>query len=267
MKYVELPPSPLLRPYVQLIWCLELDTLSEFGPPERIAPDGIVELVLHYRRRMNVRFAGEDFAPQPSSSIVCQSRRYVEIRPPGPVGLISVRFRPWGALHFLGVPVSELADRIVPAEDVWGSVLSDFEDQFASAPGLHARVGLVERFLVSRLRQHRKDEVETAVRTVWRHKGDVCIADLCHELGVSDRTAQRVFRAAVGMPPKGYARLTRFLHACALLRQPGRSSLAQVGYRCGYYDQAHFIGDFKAYSGMTPGEFADARAFSFLAIE
>jgi AraC-like DNA-binding protein len=69
------------------------------------------------------------------------------------------------------------------------------------------------------------------------------------------------------MPPKSYARLTRFLHACSVLQLPGRTSLTQVGCECGYYDQAHFIGDFKAYAGMSPGEFAGTRGFSFLPIE
>jgi hypothetical protein len=150
---------------VHLIWCLELDTATEFGPPERIAPDGIAELVFHYRGRMTVRFGGEEFAPQPASSIVCQARRYVEILPHGTMGFISVRFRPWGALHFLGAPLADLADQIVRAEDIWGACISDLEEQLAGAIDLHNRVALVERFLLSQLRRHRKDEV--AQRQRW----------------------------------------------------------------------------------------------------
>jgi AraC-like DNA-binding protein len=267
MKYIELPPLPALRAYVHLIWCLEFDTATEFGPPERIAPDGIVEFVFHYRGKMAVRFAGEGFAPLPRSSIVCQTRRYVEMFAPGTVGFVSVRFRPWGALHFLGAPVSELADQVVAAEDVWGGIVGELEEQLSGAAALNERVALVEQFLLGRLCQHRKNQVETAVRAVWRHKGDIRVVGLCRELGISERTAQRVFRTAVGMSPKSYARLARFLHACSVLRRPGLSSLTEAGYECGYYDQAHFIGDFKAYSGMTPGEFVAARAFSFLTIE
>lgn len=267
MKYIELPPIPALQPYVQLIWCLELDTPAEFGPPERIAPDGIAELVFHYRGALAVRFSGEDFAPQPRSSLVCQTSRYLDIRAHETIGFVSVRFRPWGAQHFLGAPLTELADRIVPAQDVWGGIAGDIEEGLAGALGLNERVALVQRFLLGQLNRHRKDEVEMAVRAVWRRKGVVRAAELCRELGISERTAQRVFRTAVGLPPKSYARLVRFLNACAVLRRPGWSSLTEVGYECGYYDQAHFIGDFKAYSGMTPGEFVGARAFSFLAIE
>lgn len=79
------------------MWCLELDTPDEFGPPERIAPDGILEMVFHYRVSMAVRFAQEPFARQARSSVVSQTRRFLEIQPGGPTGLISVRFNPWGA--------------------------------------------------------------------------------------------------------------------------------------------------------------------------
>ncbi|NIP59334.1 MAG: helix-turn-helix domain-containing protein [Gemmatimonadetes bacterium] len=267
MKFVELAPPAPLRPYVRLIWCLEIDTPGEFGPPERIAPDGIVELVFHYGDEMSLRFAGDDFAPQPRSSLVGQTRRYLEIHPRRATGLVSVRFRPWGALHFLGMPVSELADRVVPAGDVWGPAAVELEERLAAAGGLDERVAHIRRFLLDRLRPRREGEVAEAVRTVWRHRGHVRASRLYRELGVSPRTAQRIFRAAVGMPPKSYARLVRFLHACSVLRESDCSSLTEVGYACGYYDQAHFIADFKALSGMTPGAFVDGRALSFLSVE
>jgi hypothetical protein len=79
MRYLELAPPPLLQPYVRLLWSLELETPEDFGPPERIAPDGIVEMVFHYRVPMAVRYAREPFAVQPRSSLVSQPRRFIEI--------------------------------------------------------------------------------------------------------------------------------------------------------------------------------------------
>ncbi len=267
MKYLELAPSPALRPYARLLWCLELETPVEFGPPERIAPDGIVELVFHYRVPMAIRFAQEPFALQARSSVVTQTRRFLEIQPGGPTGLISVRFNPWGAYHFFEPPVSELADQVISAEDLWGGVVRELEDRLAEAGSLRERVTLVERFLLGQLEQHQKPNVESLVRGVWKRKGHVKVAALCQEFGLGERTLQRTFRNAIGMPPKGFARLTRFLHACAVLRQPRQTSLTQVAYDCSYYDQAHFIDDFKDLSGVTPGQFLSSGNISFLAID
>ena len=77
----EFAPSPALAPFVQLIWCLELDSAADFGPPERVTPDGILELVLHYRRPLPVGFAGEPMRRQPRSSLVSQTHRYLEMAP------------------------------------------------------------------------------------------------------------------------------------------------------------------------------------------
>ena len=264
MKYLEIPPPPRLRPYIQLIWCLELDVPGEFGPPERIAPDGILELVFHYRDPLRLRYAGEAFAPQPRSSVVSQTRRFIEIAPRGSVGFISVRFWPWGAYHFLREPLSDLADRLVPAEELWGASVLELEERLAAAPSVSPRFALVEQFLLRRLERHGKAGVEEAVRAVWNRRGSVRVAELCGELGLSERTLQRTFAAALGVPPRSYARLARFLHACSVLRKGGWNTLTEVGADCGYYDQAHFIGDFKALAGLTPGEFLAAPDVSFL---
>jgi AraC-like DNA-binding protein len=267
MQYLELAPSPPLRPYVRLLWCLELETPGEFGPPERIAPDGIVEMVFHYGVPFAVRFAREPFARQPRSSLVSQTRRFMEIEPCGPTGMISARFHPWGGHHFFEPPVSELADQVVPAEDVWGGGVRELEERLAGAIDVQERVALVERFLLRKLARHHKRHVEGLVREVWNRKGEVRIARLCRELGLTERTLQRIFRDAIGMSPKGFARLTRFLHACAVLRRGRWTSLTQVGQDCSYYDQAHFIEDFRAFAGMTPGQFLNTPRVSFYDID
>lgn len=264
MRSIEFTPSRWLQPYVQLIWCLELNAPGDFGPPERIAPDGIVELVFHYRQPMAVRFAGADYASQPRSSLVVQTRRYLDVCPWGPAGLLSVRFRPWGACHFLKAPLAALADQVVPAEEIWGQAVGELEEQLAATTHTRRRVALVERFLLRRLCEEGRPDVEPLVRAVWKKQGHARVAQLCGELGLTERTLERTFAAALGMPPRSYLRLSRFLRACSTLRRRRFGTLTEVAHDCGYYDQAHFIGDFKDFSGLTPAEFLAARPFSFL---
>ena len=263
--YLELAPSPPLKPYVQLLWCLELAE-EEAGAPDRIAPDGVLELVFQYRDPMEMRHAGEEFVVMPRASAVSQTRRWVEIRSAGATGLVSVRFRPWGAYHFLGMPISELADLRVDASDVWGRPATELEERLGEACGVAQRVALVEGFLLEQLRRHQAIEVEPLVRAIWRHHGQVKMGRLCADLGLGERRLQRIFSAALGMAPKSYARLTRFLHACSELRGGRSRNLTRLAVDCGYYDQAHFIADCRAFSGMTPRRLAEARSFSFLEI-
>lgn len=263
MRNLELMPCPTLRPYVQLIWCFEDDAPSSAGPPERIAPDGVVELVFHYRDPMAMSFAGSESAVQPRSSAVTLSRRFVEISPRGPTGFLAVRFRPWGAHHFLALPISELADQVVPAVDLWGQAGTVLEERLNLATGLEIRVAMVESFLLDRLQTHHKPSVEPMVRAVWRRGGNVRVADLCSELGLTERSLERIFANAVGMPPSSFIRLNRFLHACSRLRSGAWTSLTRLALDCGYYDQAHFVFDARAFSGMSPRELVAAPVFSF----
>lgn len=264
MRSHELAPCRELRPYVRLIWVFDLDEPAAFGPPERISPDGLLELVFHYRTPMACRYGGGDFVRQPRSVAVSQTRRFLEIRPEGTTGLVSVRFQPWGAYHFLSMPLSEIADRQTKIEDLWGQTALELEEQLAEAATDQARVRLVERFLLARLRRHRKTDIEPLVRAVWRRKGRLAVPKLCKDLGIGERRLQRTFGAALGTTPKRFARLCRFLHACSVLRGGGHVNLADAGLACGYYDQSHFIAEFKEFSGMTPRQFVATSGVSFL---
>jgi AraC-like DNA-binding protein len=188
----------------------------------------------------------------------------VEIQPAGSTGLVSVRLRPWGAHHFLGAPISEIADRQVAAEELWGGEARELEERLAEAHDTRSRVGLVEAFLLRQLRRHQKTDVEALVRAVWARRGQGRVRELCNEIGLTERRLQRVFASSLGVSPKGFARLVRFQNACATLQRGGWTSLTQVGHDCGYYDQAHFISDFRAFSGMTPRAFATGRPLSYL---
>lgn len=260
-------PRAELAPYVRLIWALELDEAAAFGPPNTIVPDGIVELVLHYRHPFTVRFGGEAAQLQTRSSVVFQALRPLTIAPDGAAGFLSVRFEPWGAHHFFGTPLVEFRDRIVSAADLFGAGLVELEERLDAAASVGERVALVEGFLVGRLARHRKDNVAPLVRAVWAHRGRISVRRLCAELGFGERRLERTFAASVGLTPKRFASLSRFLFACRELRQGSWHTLTEVAYDCGYYDQSHFIADFKAFSGLTPGRFSKAEDISFLEIE
>lgn len=267
MRSREYNPCPALRPYVRLYWVFELDEPVEFGPPERINPDGLLELVFHYRTPVACRYDGERFQRQPLAVAVSQTRRFVEIRPEGASGLLSVRFQPWGACHFLGLPMAELADRQTPAEELWGAEAVRLGERLSEARDDLSRIILVEAFLLARLERHAKTDVEPLVRAVWSHRGRATVRHLCHELGVGERRLQRTFSTALGMTPKRFAQLTRFLSACGVLANRPPRSLAEIGLACGYYDQSHFTAEFRRFSGLTPRQFSRASGVSFLPLD
>jgi AraC-like DNA-binding protein len=251
---------------VALIWTLELDDPRAWGATQRILPDGIVEVIFHWREPFAMSFAHQYPAVQPRSFAVAQARRFIEIAPLGPSGFLSVRFRHGGGCHFMRPPVSAFADGLVATGDLWGTEGDALQAKLEDAPSIEARVRLVEGFLLLQLARHYRPGVDHLASAMFRRPGPQRIADLCRDLGVGERRLERIARTALGVSPKQSLTLARFLRACRLIRT-GSRSLADVAQVCGYYDQAHLNGDFKALSGMTPRQFATAQAVSVLALE
>ncbi len=144
---------------------------------------------MHYRPPLSMRYSGEPFIEQPASSLISQARRFVEIDARGPTGLVSVRFRPWGACHFFALQVAALADRLTPAAELWGRTIGELEERMTLAPDNRQRVLLVEQFLLDQLSRNRKQDVEGLIRGLWRSAGNVRVAEFCRQ-----RATRRVRR-------------------------------------------------------------------------
>ena len=268
IRFREFPIDDALAPYVRQIWLFECDGPALFGGPERIVADGVVEAVFHYRRPFQMRFGGADAVAQPVSLLVSQINRYVEIQPAGAGGFVSVRFHPWGAHHFFAVPMRDIGDRATPADEVWPRRdVREVEERIATAATDEDRIAALQAFLRRRLDAHRKQDVSALVRALWRTRAPLRIDRIAGSLGIGQRRLERTFAAALGMTPKHLTRLARFLRACRRLRHAQDARLTGVAHDAGFYDQAHFIHEFRAFSGMTPGEFAASPRVSALELD
>lgn len=119
------------------------------------------------------------------------------------------------------------------------------------------RIALLESYLLARLRRYAVPEEPALMASLdWlqRHHGQASIAALLAELPFGQRRLERLFQRHLGLSPKRYARLLRVAHSRELIKQGGATaSLTDTALASGYFDQAHFIHDFKAVTGLTPG--------------
>lgn len=185
-----------------------------------------------------------------------RTRALYKIVPAIPLA-IRVVFLPGGAYPFFGVPVGELADRVVRLDDVWGTGATALCDRLLAAPPSD-RVPLLERALVDRLRRAPFEPASALVaRAAARMLGGgpaASIAEVARGLGVSERHLRRTFHATVGIGPKRYARIVRFQRALALGRG-SRRTWTDVAREVGYFDQAHLIADFRDLAAASPAGF------------
>ena len=255
--YRDYEVHPTLAPFVKCIWSQESDRAIFDAGRERILPDSCVELVIHFRDPFLTRFADGTRALQPQSFVVGQMKQFLEIEPAGRMGLIAVRFHARGAYLFFQRPLSEVAAGIVDLSDIWKKSARELTERVALARGMTARVRLIEESLLGLLsRNGRYDHtVDRCLQLIERSCGQMNVAQLAHHLGVSVRQLTRRFQHTVGLSPKEFARVSRFLHVVRCLSGREPRTLTETALACGYFDQAHFNHEFREMAGMAPGEF------------
>lgn len=174
--------------------------------------------------------------------------------------VFGVKFRPGGFLPFLGRPLSEITDTVLPAAQLWGSAAEVLAAELTAARRVEEQITLVEEFLRRRWPPYdpRVDYVGRIVASLLHDRTISRVDDVTERFGVAPRTLQRMFARYVGVSPKWVLRRYRLHEAAAVLAQEHERPWAEVAAELGYFDQSHFIRDFTAAVGVTPGAYADA---------
>jgi AraC-like DNA-binding protein len=167
---------------------------------------------------------------------------------------VTARLRLGSTKAVLGVPASAITGRIVALEDLWGDAMARrFVERLAAARSTVGAAAIVERALAERLavmdapRASPQLALEAAERLA-----SATVSAVAADLGVSERHLRRVFREAIGVSPKAFAKLMRFHRAIRAAREDGRARWGSIAVETGYYDQAHLIDEFRAIAGVTP---------------
>lgn len=267
MKYHEFHVSNYLSDYIQTIWAMESEADDDVYPRSLIMPDGIVEVIFHYEKPFYTWQDGKQFL-QPENFAISMMRKFVEIGSSGKTGFISVRFYPWGAYHFFNEPIRDFLDQTIDASMLWGDDSKVIIQKIKEAGSQEKRFRLVEDFFFEKLKQFQKDEekINKALKLIRETRGTLSIESVCTETGFSKKQLERKFLSTVGTTPKIFSRITRFLNICQNLNEQKSQTLTQLTHDCGFYDQAHFIKEFKAFSGFTPKEFYDKENVFFSGI-
>ena len=256
MNYQVYNPSPELQPFVKCFWSLEDEATNEHAK-QRILPDGCIEMVLHYGDPYRQYFEDGSSILQPKSFIYGQITKYIEIAPTGVSGIISARFLPDGISPFINLPVSSLENKAVPLAEVFFEDGKKLEEKMLKANDNKERIKLIETFLLSRLTEPTTIDTITksCVEVIFQSKGQIGLAELADKMNINRRNMERKFIAAIGISPKQLARVARLQATLKMLEQKKFTSLTEIAYENGYFDQAHFIKDFKEFTGISPKSF------------
>lgn len=233
----ELLPHPALRPFVDRFWARS-DPASAGMAPVRILPDGCIDLIVDISRGCRATAVGT-------------MTQATVFEPGEPTRLVGVRFRPGGAVPFLGAPADELTDRVVGAGALGIRWLTD--GQLADHGHPVAAVRRLERALLARLHAvAAPDRVVAYAVSALSGSVPSPVTALADDIGWSRQHLGRVLRRHVGVGPKRLARVARLQRAVYHLQRGEGAGLADTAILLGYFDQAHMNRDFRDLAGVTP---------------
>jgi AraC-like DNA-binding protein len=228
-----------------------------------ILPDGAIELIVNLGDPQNL--CERDNPARRTvfrrSWISGERTQPIVIDETGYVHLVGVRLRAGGAWPFLGIPLREFTDQVVELGAILGPEINELRDRLGEAADDEARFDLVENWLTTRIRDRTSPtrSVNRALRLIQEGADLVRIGRMAEEIGISHKHLLREFDRCVGLRPKVVARLYSFQRAIHAIGQKPEVDWPGMAVRCGYYDQAHLIREFRAFSGLTPGTYLGRR--------
>lgn len=259
VQYQTLPPPPALAGLVKMFWAFEISGLGGQEYIYRSLADGCAELVFHYRSRFTDLCPSDPVAPS-FSHVHAQTQRYRRFATNSDFGIFGAYLYPQALPLLFGHSAASLTDQMPTLKEALGQEGTEIEERVILAPDNRSRAAILTEFLMKRLhtRQAPPAEVDWAIRQMFQTSGQASIAKLIDRTGYSQRHLERKFHDFAGFAPKRLARVLRF-QAATRNRNMDQRTLTEIALDCGYYDQAHFIHDFRQFSGYTPSTYFHGR--------
>ncbi|MEQ9437456.1 MAG: helix-turn-helix domain-containing protein [Cyclobacteriaceae bacterium] len=174
---------------------------------------------------------------------------------------IFVKFSPYGMSRFTNIQIDEFTDKIIKSASVWGNKANELNNHLMVNTNLKEQIYLIEDFLIARLRKPSNIEQTIFNMTdTLNLNNDLSITEIKKAVPLSNRQLERTFKKLIGVSIRTYRRISRFQKAFNQM-QIEHTTLTQVGYNSGYFDQSHFSKDFKLFTNFRPNHFFEEAKF------
>lgn len=263
MNYYTIKPTEKLADFVRFFWVFE-GTASETQPYiHRTIANGCPEILFHYQGTFDELVYDNKLKSSFLTGIHGPTNQYRRFIIKEQFGIFGVYLYPYALSALFNIPAIEFTNELPHLFSILKNSDTTIEERMFSAPNNNERVSIITAFLESRLKELKRPEIAYTVKTILKAKGQVNINELSSQCFLSVRQLERNFKEHTGFSPKAFARITRFNSVIGQAQNTGKS-LTEIAYSFGYYDQSHFIQDFKTFSGYNPRTYFTGEADELL---
>ena len=251
-------PREDLRPYIRFYYTVsikegQMDLLLDNHP------QGTVDLMLMLEGQVGFSAGINEESVLKKLILIGQQEQKFSFRFLPHIRLLGVTFTAEGFGKIFSFPVNELTNTGMVGVDLLHREDRYLLERVAEMRNDRARILLLNDIFARKIYELDIpfDGVDGAIQALRTSGGQLSIKELADAYNMSTRTLQRKFAAKIGVSPKTFARIARFNYMLRLLKQQPKTDWMDLLYRSGYYDQMHFIKEFKQFTGVTPSKYLD----------
>ncbi|KAA2239393.1 AraC family transcriptional regulator [Chitinophaga agrisoli] len=255
MQLTPIKPHPQLKGYVSKIWVFESSGRVPAEDMRLIVPNGMVKLTIPFKNGVSGRNTEMFYLSKESRLTLIgigDIPAIIDLEEDAPSGNIGIEFSPVGAYRFFQLPQSAIKNRIFLLEDVLGKTARDVQERIANHPSIPQKLQIVQQYLISMLRLSQADAViDYCIDCIKKSNGMITVGALQSKTGYSSRWLYDKFMDKVGLSPKNLSSIIRFQRIYAPWARGHEHAFKDKLYDY-FYDQAHFIKEFKRFTGSSP---------------
>jgi AraC-like DNA-binding protein len=268
MNYQEYAPADKLKPFILTYYTLELNGEEEYF--DTAFATGCVEMMFNIGEGIWQTKKADGYQTHPSAELWGQVLEPISFKAIGKNNrMFGVRFYPESASLFLDDDVFHFNNQISSLHDAMGNDIPLLHERIFEAASIQEKINIFDQFFLSKLIRNEKylnktRLVKSALTQINLKEGYLDLEKIANQYNISSRYLNKLFVQNLGVSPKQYHQIIRFQQSLQLLNK-GADSLTTIAYQSGYFDQSHFIKEFKKFTHTLPSDFQLANNTAILA--
>jgi AraC-like DNA-binding protein len=255
MRFQHIEPHPLLKGYIEKMWVFESSGRMPVDDLKLVVPNGNIKLTVAFRNGIVAAINGKSFASKEQNisltglvdvPVILDADKDIA------TGTLCAEFNPQGVYRFFRMRLSDIKNQIYHLTDILGTIAKQLEEQISNVESIEGKVALLQQFLLKQFLLQEEDPVfEYCVSKIISSKGKITIKELEKKTGYSSRWLNMKFTDKLGISPKNLSTVIRFKQYYNAVANNDERSFMKNDFYDFYYDQSHFMKEFKRFTGLS----------------
>ena len=251
MSFQRISPPEELRNIIECYWVVENNDPSPLE--EKIIPDGFAELIFHYGDPYLIRLK-DQWEVQSKNLYAGQISRFFYLKNSGVSRVLGVKLKPAAVTQLYNISADRFTDKVVGLSTISEIKNAPFLNELDNCKSADEKISILNQYFYTLSSAYNYGPADRAVELILSARGIISVSELCAALYISERQLERIFRQYIGLSPKYYCRIIQFNYIFQCIQNKD-STWMDIVHNAGYYDQSHFIRNFKAFTGEEPSSY------------